>query len=332
MYHAPMRSRLRLTWCVLVAAGGLVSVPPCGAAQDDVAPPADSTASDASQASDSAKPRQWLMREGSLLVRARGTMERDAETGWWQFTIDDDIDDRVQQTLGLLPCTLLDEMARVEESLPGREVVFEVTGQIFVYHNRNYLLPTIAPQLIEYGPPHSAESNDPPASSGDAKVGADGAATAADDMTPTDDTSRRDTRGDSVEDIIGELESSVGTLARSPASASAAQGGSESMAHVPGSFDTLVREQTMVLSRRGQVTRNSGGAWVFVFDADAQGLADPPMILMPCLLLEHLEKRVWRSGASVPVLISGRVYVFENRNYLVPTSFQIAREQTPLSR
>jgi hypothetical protein len=270
-------------------------------------------------------PRRWLMREGSLLVRARGTMSRDADTGWWQFRIRDDVDSRLEQSLGLLPCSMLDEMTRVEESLRGREIVFEVTGQIYVYRGRNFLLPTVAPQLIEYGPP--AMSNDDEA--GDDTPSADGDEDEA-KTTTSESTEATSKSGDSVEDIISELESSVGSLARTAAPTSPSGEGGE--ASMPGGFDVLVREQTMLLSRRGQVSRGSTGAWVFVFDADAQGLSDPPMVLMPCLLLEHLEQRVWRSGASVPVLISGRAYIYDNRTYLLPTAFQIAREQTPITR
>jgi len=281
-------------------------------AQSDASTEPALEASDAPQSKPAEAQRRWLLREGSVLVKARGTVDRDPATGWWQFTVRQEVDARVKQTLGLLPCSLLDEMVRVEESLPGREVVFELTGEIFVYRGHNFLLPTIAPQLIEYS------------SANDAKLQAtEDAGDESVDATPVDTESS----SDSVEDIIGDLESAVGGLARS-----AMPTVDEADAPGPGEFNTLVREQTMLLSRRGQVTRTTSGAWLFVFDADSQGLSDPPMILMPCLLLEHLEQRVWRSGASVPVLISGRTYIFDNRNYLLPTAFQIAREQTPMSR
>lgn len=286
-------------------------------AQDEAAPKDDAPAAESTPAADvelpgalskeDEAPRRWLMREGSLLVQARGTMDRDPDTGWWRFTLRTDEKSKVTQTLGLLPCSLLGEMVRIASSLDGRTVVFEVTGQIYVYRGKNFLLPTIAPQLIEYGP--SAKP-------------ADDAAT--DSTTNADEAPASDRNDDSAEDIIEELESAVGALARG---AAPIEPGSSASGNA-----SLVREQTMLLSRRGQVTRTNTGAWMFVFDADAQGLADPPMILMPCLLLEQLEQRTWRSGASVPVLVSGRAFVFEDRNYLLPTSFQIARERTPMTQ
>jgi hypothetical protein len=182
-----------------------------------------------------------------------------------------------------------------------------------VYRGQNFLLPTIAPNLIEYGAPRAGDVSQ------DASVSErETASDASSDAT--------DRSSDSAEDIIAELESSVGSLARSAAPEQPL--GSDGAQIRP---DAVVREQSMLVTRRGVITRTNGGAWMFVFDADAQGLADPPMILMPCLLLEHLEQRVWRSGTSIPVLISGRAYVFEDRNYLLPSAFQIAREKTPIN-
>jgi hypothetical protein len=323
MLRMHIRPRISmLTPAVMLAL--MLAAPSAVFGQTDEAAPPDGQAASSTPADVRPKelPRRWLLREGSLLVRARGTMDRDPATRWWQFTIRDEVDTRIRQTLGLLPCSLLDEMTRVQESLPGREIVFEVTGQIYVYRGRNFLLPTVAPQLIEYGPPATTHDDEVEGATSEKTTREDGGtnATDADDAGPARDS------GDSVEDIVSELESSVGALARTTALPAGAE------TPVPGGFDSLVHEQTMLLSRRGRVSRGSTGAWLFVFDADAQGLADPPMVLMPCLLLEHLEQRVWRSGASVPVLISGRAYVYDNRNYLMPTAFQIAREQTPMNR
>ena len=95
--------------------------------------------------------------------------------------------------------------------------------------------------------------------------------------------------------------------------------------------ENLMREGTTVLSRRGSLRRDRGGAWVFVFDSDATGLADPPLTLLPCLLLERIENHVRRTGDNVPVLLSGQVYVFEGRNYLMPSVYRIPRERTVLT-
>ena len=85
----------------------------------------------------------------------------------------------------------------------------------------------------------------------------------------------------------------------------------------------VLREGTFLTSRRGRVVRSSGGEWEFAFDADAQGNADPSMIIMPCLNLAGMEKIAEKSGESATFTVTGQVFVYHNRNYLLPTLYQI---------
>ncbi len=51
---------------------------------------------------------------------------------------------------------------------------------------------------------------------------------------------------------------------------------------------------------------------------------------MPCMLLEELEQHAQRSSPDAPLLVSGRVYRYRGRNYLLPTMFQVPRDHTAL--
>ena len=53
--------------------------------------------------------------------------------------------------------------------------------------------------------------------------------------------------------------------------------------------EKLMQEGTAIASRRGKLLRDPAGGWMFIFDADTTGLADPPVRMLPCLLLEQLE-------------------------------------------
>ena len=90
-------------------------------------------------------------------------------------------------------------------------------------------------------------------------------------------------------------------------------------------------EGTILLSRRGKIRRAGAGAFIFVFDADAEGLADPPMPLLPCLLLERLELHAHLTGERAAILLSGRVHTFRGQNYLRPTLYRVPRERTILT-
>ncbi len=186
-------------------------------------------------------------------------------------------------------------MQDIVEASPGQEAVFEITGQVFVYRGHNFLLATHAPQLLTYQPPAPTPVEE-------------------DDGTG---------QGDSVEDIMQELMESVGPIRRSAAA------GSD---RPDVSNEDLLGEGTTILARRGKLTRSDFGAWIFVFDADAAGLADPPLVIMPCLMLQRLETYGRSTGRTAPILLSGRVFRYGRRNYVLPSAFRIPRQRTPLSR
>lgn len=227
--------------------------------------------------------RPPLLREGSHLVGLKGAMDRGETPGQWRFMIENQDPNAPQYELIMLPCALLGEMERIVEAARGQRVVFEATGQVFVYRGRNYFLATHAPQLTGY--------NAPPGSG-----------------------------GDTADDIARQLEQAVGPLARSTGGADLPEARSAGSA----------REGSVVFARRGRLRRHRTGAWIFVFDADAEGLADPPMILLPCLLLESMEKYA-RAGKNVPLLVSGHVHVYGRRTYLLPTVYRTPHERTLLT-
>jgi hypothetical protein len=93
-----------------------------------------------------------------------------------------------------------------------------------------------------------------------------------------------------------------------------------------GARTQLKREGTFVITRRGRMVRATGGAspWMITFDADASGMADPPMYLMPCQMLEDMEQIVQQQGDSVVFVISGQVFVYHGANYVLPTLMKLA--------
>ncbi len=247
-----------------------------------------------------------LLREGSHLVETPGVMVQDPETKWWHFVVQGDDPASPHYDLVMLPCMVLDEMQHLVTSMPPEEtILFEVTGQVFVYRNRNYLLPTYAPRLLRLAPtpdmtitPVDAEA--PPAGAG------------------------------SAADVERQLERAVQALASAgdarPGRRSADGGSSDTTAE-----GRLAPEGSFIMNRRGTVSRHSSGAWVLTFDADASGLADPPMVLLPGRQLERLEAYLQASPGRPTVLVSGRAYLYRGRNYLQPTLIRQATGATPMT-
>ncbi len=235
-----------------------------------------------------------LLREGSFLVEAKGTLHHDAETDRWNFRLDRVGPEAPLHELTLLPCTLLANLQQLIQSMPGQEITFDLTGQVFVYQGRNYLLPTHAPRLVDYVAP----------------------------SRPVEDPAARDL--ESADSILQDLDRAVGPVVRSPRAA-----GGEPVSAVSARRG-LLPPGAVVVRRRGWMVRTPGGAWTFVFESDASALDDPPMILLPSLLLEDMERHAQRSGPGSPLLVSGRVYRYHGRNYLLPTMYQIPRNYSAL--
>jgi hypothetical protein len=260
--------------------------------------------------------RPPLLREGSHLVRVVGRLEQDPADRSWKFIIDPADEHSPGHELTMMPGTLLAEMERMIESAPDHRLVFEMTGEVYIFRGRNYLMPTHPPLLIgredRPQPPEPAEPAGAPALPNE----------------PAGDESET-AEGESTEDIIRGLQRAVGPVARRPEAES-----SESLADetrlVRAPSPDLLREGTVLLSRRGMIRRAGDGSFLFVFDADAEGLADPPVTLLPCLLLERMDRRIRQKEEYATVLLSGHVYTYQGRNYLLPKVYRIPTERTVL--
>jgi hypothetical protein len=300
---AHRRSHLADLLSVVLAAGAGATAP--ASAQAGVAPrstrvdpAASATVAPGTNPStlDAGRPAEGggrLLREGSYLVEIKGILHRrPPSSGWWHFQIGLDVPGQASPDLPILPCSLLARMQELVESAPGQET-FELTAEIFEYRGRNYLLPTHGPRLLKDASPRTAPDHDEPGAAGPS--------------------------GDTAQEILRDLDRAVGPVPGAPGTA-------PEVAQPQG----LLTPDTIVLWRRGHMMREPQGAWSFVFDADANGLADPPVILLPCLRLERMERYAQRSTTDAPLLVSGRVHSYHGRSYLLPTAFRIPRERTPL--
>jgi hypothetical protein len=242
-------------------------------------------------------PREWsplarasLLREGSTLLRVTGHVQPDPRRQAWTFSIDPVNERGAPHRLTVMPNTHLWELEQIVESMPGDELSFEVTGQVFVYRSHNYILLTHPPRLVGRGP----------------------AATPTEPVSEPDEAPASVEDGDSAADIIRSLEQDVGPVARRPVADAPATGKTRGW-----------REGEFVLDRLGGVRRSGDGSFVFLFHADADGLADPPMVILPCLQLERIETTLRRRGAATPLLVSGTVHTYGGRAFLLPTLYRV---------
>jgi hypothetical protein len=79
----------------------------------------------------------------------------------------------------------------------------------------------------------------------------------------------------------------------------------------------LIREGTLIPKRLGRLTRTADGQPEFRFESDGQGLHDPPMLVMPNLNLMQMENMARNSTQELKFRISGTVYEYRSRNYIL---------------
>lgn len=200
----------------------------------------------------------------------------------------------------LLPCAALE---RLEMTLSGGDIPVRVSGEVLVYRNRRHLL--VSSFLAGAGEaPAAEEPAEPPAGAGEAEP-AEGEA--EDPASLMDDP---DVRG-----LLEELETEPAAGAGEERSESA-----QAQREAGGAGVPLAPDGTPVVRRRGRLARMNDGAWAFVFDNDeADALSSKAMGVLPCLLLERIEREAFAKGEGNEVILSGRVYAYDGQSYLLPT-------------
>lgn len=274
-------------------------------------------------------PRTRRAREGIFIVKQRGELLV-ARTGDIVFVPASDAPARTARPMVLLPCQTLSRLesaaglrADAPTAAPADRVPVVLTGQIMVYRQREYLLPSVF--QVES---RRAETPSPPRNQETRTQDPDRASPAQSDRGPD---SARDRE---VEGFIQELEDRR-TLNR---------GLSRDMARVvpepaPGSADGspsadqskavwTLPEGTVITARRGRLVRLRDGAVGIAFDNPAATpgggrRTEAPMALLPCQLTQRLEEVVGGRGDRAAIEISGRVFAYGGRNYLLPTMYQV---------
>lgn len=85
----------------------------------------------------------------------------------------------------------------------------------------------------------------------------------------------------------------------------------------------LRREGEFVVSRRGRVFILPDSRAQFRFEADAEQSPEAPVFLMPCQLLEHIERLVQQRGDELVFVLSGQVFTYHGANWLLPTMMRL---------
>jgi hypothetical protein len=95
-----------------------------------------------------------------------------------------------------------------------------------------------------------------------------------------------------------------------------------------GQQQNLVREGTRLFDRTGRLTKTAEGMTELTFDADGQGMKDPPMLILPNLNLMGMEKAVASASRDLKFRVTGLVTEYNGRNYILLDKFVVVSDVT----
>ena len=250
--------------------------------------------------------RPPLLREGTLISRAVGSIEFRKDLGCWVFAnegSEDQASQAFRRSFYLLPSRSLQEFASYAAS-ESSSTRFELYGTVTVYDGVNFILPSLITPLedaektektekAEKAEPGDASTNDP-----------------ADPELETAPTNTLDSGASSIADRLEvRLQDRIGFM---PMSLDVP--GTEAS----GSSPDLIPDGTRLQNRAGTIVRDQRtGAWRFLFETQGSGRRDPSIELLPCLLLQDIENRSMSNDLPTRIHVSGVVSTFRERNYLL---------------
>lgn len=293
-------------------------------------------------------PLPRLRREGEFILERPGQLLNVESTGYWVFVFDAVAGEPDLRPMMVQRCQRLASMQDTLEQRRDRDrtMSFSISGQVHTYRGVNYLLPIAiaGTRQLPPGVSTAAEADEAAASApsdqtspaADPFADADRpAAVVVDPETPGsfggagDPIALMEQMLDARETPPSRPDTAPASTGLDDAALDAALRGVKPKNDAP---EKLVREGAYLFNRAGRITRGLGGAvggeaqnLMFAFEADGQDpeSAEPPMMLLPCKLLELMEDSVAERGDQVVFVVSGRVHTFRGANYLLPTTMTL---------
>ena len=230
------------------------------------------------------KTRVPLLREGTKIIDGIGRLHRLSDEHPIVIEIPSEKDKgRMVDSFVILPNMRLAEMEASAVEFPERS--FRISGDVYAYGDRNYLLVREAVSLGSH-----ADRNHPTSVP----------------IHPNEEVLQKEDFDDSVADIVKELEVATGSLVRSIRDA--AQHPVE---------ESAIKEGTRISARRCHLVRNDSGAWISVFVSDTTGLSDPPCTILPSTSFAELTRWASKQDSSTPLLLTGELLSYHGHGFLI---------------
>ena len=242
-----------------------------------------------------------LLPERTFVNQLRGTVIRGPEGSRVFVPTPESPDAQPRRAMLLLPCIVLDRFNQFVMADSPRAPAL-LTGQVFLYGDRNYILPTLLRNAWDAPEPPTDQIELPPP-----------------DLSPVPALVPLSVNR-SVAFLMVFLDRGPPYAPPPPARPA------ETTEDAPAAPPAFVDDGVYVAARRGRIVRSPTGSWLFISDNDpgsARGAES--FTLLPCRTLEGLEQIALREGDASAGLLSGRVYRYDDGLYLLPTLYQQER-------
>lgn len=240
--------------------------------------------------------RGRLLPEGSFIVQLEGRVHATAP-GAWVFEPTQLVDNAKIRPMVVLPSQSLSRLIQLVGQDAENNLV-SLTGEIQLYRDRNYLLVSaITAHTFEADIATPIPTEDEP-------------------VQPEDEIDQPEpSYSQGVQDLIKELEEArhADRTILQPTTAQASTG----RAPVP--------EGRTFMRRRARMVYLTAGEIALAFDNDPDQVIDVPLVVLPCHLLERMERIVETRGDSITARVSGQSYAYNGRSYILPTSIVFER-------
>jgi hypothetical protein len=237
-----------------------------------------------------------LLPEGAFIVQLEGLIHS-ASQGAWIFEPTDQIDESKIKPMIVLPSQTLTRLIQIV-GLDTAHNKVALTGEVLLYRDRNYLLIT----AITVQATDSEDAEAEPSSL---------------DEQPdvTEDLELSDPLSKSVQDLIEELEEArhADRAILQPMTANV------------GSSRAPVPEGRTFMRRKARLTYLAAGEIAVSFDNDPDFVIEAPLVVLPCHLLEQIERIIENHGDAITVRVSGQSYAYNGRSFIKPSSIVIGR-------
>lgn len=293
-----------------------------------------------------------LLPEGSELLSVQGYFAQSLrDPGLLVFRTESSLAGGAQRTFVLLPCDPVEDARRLMDGpAPGSTCRFEVTGTVYAYQRRAFLLATslvavpmpvapgmlaaVAPPGLEPPPPPPPDPLPPRLDAYASQVAAQLAASPVLGAAAPSPAAAGEEEGASLDDGLAER------LERRLDTGIAAAGASVTGKRPAPAEERVLRIATgeRFQDRRASVLRDPvTGAWRARFDTGRAGEgphdgAEASLEILPCTALEALSRSVRQAPIGSSWLLSGEVVASGDRSYVLLTRAVAQAKHRFLSR